>query len=41
MSVTAEQLRAELTTLFAKQNQAGAEGTLIPATYLRVTVVKG
>src|SRR5215204_5590395 len=37
----AEQLRAELTTLFGTQNQAGADRTIIPATYLKVSVKKG
>src|SRR5215212_2944407 len=36
----AEQLRAELTTLFETQNEAGADGTIIPATYLKVTIQK-
>ena len=33
-----EQLREELTRLFEKQNQAGADRTIIPATFLKVTV---
>jgi SAM-dependent methyltransferase len=33
-----EQLREELTNLFEKQNQAGADRTIIPATFLKVTV---
>ena len=37
----AEQLREDLTTLFEKQNQAGADRTVIPATYLKVVVKKG
>jgi SAM-dependent methyltransferase len=36
----AEQLRGELTKLFEQQNQAGADRTVIPATYLKVTVRK-
>jgi SAM-dependent methyltransferase len=36
----AEQLQAELTELFEGQNQAGADATVIPATYLKVTVRK-
>jgi hypothetical protein len=36
----AEQLREELTTLFEKENQAAADRTIIPATYLKVTVKK-
>ena len=36
----AEQLREELTTLFEEQNQAGADRTVIPATYLKVFVKK-
>ena len=36
----AEQLREELTTLFERQNQAGADRTVIPATYLKVIVRK-
>jgi SAM-dependent methyltransferase len=35
-----EQLRGELTKLFNQQNQAGADRTVIPATYLKVTVRK-
>jgi SAM-dependent methyltransferase len=35
-----EQLREELRTLFETQNQAGADRTVIPATYLKVTVKK-
>ncbi len=33
-------LEAELTALFEAQNQAGADGTEIPAIYLKVTVTK-
>ncbi len=33
-------LEAELTALFEAQNQAGSDGTEIPATYLKVTVTK-
>jgi SAM-dependent methyltransferase len=36
----AGQLRAELTALFEAQNQGGADRTIIPATYLKVTVAK-
>jgi SAM-dependent methyltransferase len=37
----AAELQAELEALFASQNRSGAPGrTLVPATYLRVTVVK-
>ena len=36
----AEQLRGELAKLFEQQNQAGPDRTVIPATYLKVTVKK-
>jgi len=36
----AEQLRDELKTLFERQNQGGLERTVIPATYLKVSVKK-
>jgi ubiquinone/menaquinone biosynthesis C-methylase UbiE len=36
-----DELYAELLALFEAQNQGGAERTVIPATYLKVTVVKG
>ena len=35
-----EQLRGELAKLFEQQNQAGPDRTVIPATYLKVTVKK-
>lgn len=35
-----EQLDAEFVELFESQNQGGADETVIPATYLRVTVLK-
>ena len=37
----AEELYAELVTLFEAQNQGGSDSTIIPATYLRVVVQKG
>jgi hypothetical protein len=36
----AEQLREELKTVFEAQNQGGPERTIIPATYLKVSVKK-
>lgn len=36
-----EALQAELVRLFEDQNRAGPERTEIPATYLKVTVIRG